>query len=537
MIILSKIGHHTLKNKLLLSFFILFAPLILISKTIVFILSRKLDEIVLPLNTLYTLIALDILFLLLALVGLGYLLSQSVTKPLAKFSQTIDKSKEGNSSVRLSYNAKDEIGNLAGHLNEFMTRMEEYRDQLNEKNHKTIEIQGALKAVEKERRNLLIQLQKSQKMEAIGTLAGGIAHDFNNILSSIFGYAQLAQITGGDQEKLNIHMNQILKSAQRAADLIEQILTFSRQTENEKRPLKLHLVVKEALKLLRASIPATIEMVIQVDTIDMINADPTQMHQMVIHLCTNAYHAMITSGGTLTVSLTTVDEIQFEHQNKDYFQPGPFLKFMVKDTSPGMNQETSEKAYDTNSITGNVGQDTTRLGVTLIRAIVEDHKGLFYIEHIKGQGTSFFVYLPIVTKDISSTGSLTNIDASMKPGKESIMIVEDEPDLLALLEELLIKFGYSVHPFNNGKSALDAYQKDETKFDMVITDMTMPHMTGISLAEAILSENENMPIILYSGYNETISSSRVKSIGIRAFLKKPLDTSELLNTIRMLFDT
>nr|WP_320191036.1 response regulator [uncultured Desulfobacter sp.] len=535
MITLSQIWRHKLKNKLLLSFFIIFTPLILISKTIVFILSRKFDEIILPLNTLYALIALDILFFLLALVIFAYLLSRSVTKPLKKFTDTIGNSKEGDCSIRLHYKAGDEIGSLARYFNEFMIRMEKYHDRLNEKDLKTMEIRKTLKAVEKERCKLLIQLQKSQKMEAIGTLAGGIAHDFNNILSSIFGYAQLAQMTGGDQEKLNIHMNQILKSAQRAAELIEQILTFSRQTEDEKRPLKLHLVVKEALKLLRASIPATIEMVTQVETTDMVHANPTQMHQMVVHLCTNAYHAMITSGGTLTVSLTTVDEIQFEHQSKDYFQPGPFLKFMVKDTSTGMNQETLEETYEEDSTTDNDGQEAG-LGFTLIETIVKDHNGLSYIERITGQGTSFFVYLPIVTKSVSSAGRLTGMDVSLKTGKETIMIVEDEHDLLVLIEELLRKFGYSVHPFNNGKSALDAYQRAENNFDMVITDMTMPHMTGIALAEAILSINENMPIILCSGYNETISNSRIKSIGIQAFLKKPLDTSELLNTIRMVLD-
>ncbi|MGD9825203.1 response regulator [Desulfobacter sp.] len=457
------------------------------------------DEIYTPLSTFSTLITLDILFFLLIFVVLAYLLSRSVTKPLENFTHILNNSKGDDYSIRLNYNAQDEIGSLARHFNTLMTRIKKYHDQLNDQRQKTIAAQNALKTnelkrAEKERRKILIQLEKAQKMEAIGTLAGGIAHDFNNILSSIFGYAQLAQMNLNNPEKLNNHMNQILKGAQRASDLVKQILTFSRQTKNQKSPLKLHLVVKEALKLLRSSIPTTIGMVTRVETRDMVNADPTQMHQMIMNLCTNAYHAMTTSGGTLTVSLDTVDQIAQAHQNKDYFQPGPFLKLMVKDTGNGMNQEAIEKAFDPYFTT----KEMDRLA--LVRAIVEDHKGFSCIENITGHGTSVFVYLPVITKNDSSADSRTGIDASLKTGKETIMVVDDEPDILALIEELLNRFGYSVHLFNNGKSALNAYQEGKISFDMVITDMTMPHMTGIALAEAILSENKNMPIILCSGY-------------------------------------
>lgn len=609
------------------------------------------DEIYTPLSTFSTLITLDILFFLLIFVVLAYLLSRSVTKPLENFTHILNNSKGDDYSIRLNYNAQDEIGSLARHFNTLMTRIKKYHDQLNDQRQKTIAAQNALKTnelrlqvlfnqsfqlisilspygiiedvnenqlafsqctktdvlykpywdspwfrqdekcrqeiklavgsaalgetvrieativdgneqikevdislkpvcsgkhvefivaesrditetkrAEKERRKILIQLEKAQKMEAIGTLAGGIAHDFNNILSSIFGYAQLAQMNLNNPEKLNNHMNQILKGAQRASDLVKQILTFSRQTKNQKSPLKLHLVVKEALKLLRSSIPTTIGMVTRVETRDMVNADPTQMHQMIMNLCTNAYHAMTTSGGTLTVSLDTVDQIAQAHQNKDYFQPGPFLKLMVKDTGNGMNQEAIEKAFDPYFTT----KEMDRLA--LVRAIVEDHKGFSCIENITGHGTSVFVYLPVVTKNDSSADSHTGIDASLKTGKETIMVVDDEPDILALIKKLLNRFGYSVHLFNNGKSALNAYQEGKISFDMVITDMTMPHMTGIALAEAILSENKNMPIILCSGYSKTTTWSDVKAIGVQAFLEKPLDTHLLLSTMRTLFD-
>lgn len=613
------------------------------------------DKIATPLSTFSTLITLDILFFLLTFIGLAYLLSRSVTKPLEKFTQILNNSKVGDYSIRLNYNAKDEVGSVARHFNAFMAHIEKDHNQLNDKSQKTIAAQDGLKAnklkrqvlfnqsfqlisilspygiledvnksqlafsqctetdvlyklywdspwcqhdktcrqeiklavesatrgktvriettfidgdeqikevdislrpvcndkhvvfivaesreiteiklAEKERCNLLIRLQKAQKMEAIGTLAGGIAHDFNNILSSIFGYAQLAQMNLDNQEKLNSHMKQILKGAQRASDLVKQIRNFSHQAKNEKGPLKLHLVLKEAFKLLRSSIPTTIKMVTRLETKDMVNADPTQMHQMIMNLCTNAYHAMATSGGTLTVNLTTVDQIQPGHQNNDYFQSGPFLKLMLEDTGNGMNQEAIEKTFDPYFTTKEVALGTG-LGLALVRAIVEDHKGRFYIESIAGQGTSFFVYLPVATKN-DLPGRHTGIYASIEPGKETIMVVDDEPDILALIEELLNKFGYSVHPFNNGKSALDAYQEGKVNFDMVISDMTMPYMTGISLAEAILSENKKMPIILCSGYNETITCSEVRATGVQAFLEKPLDTHQLLNTMRTLLN-
>lgn len=537
MIILSKFRNFKLSSKLLLFYLIIFVPLILLSQTIVFMLSRKPDKIAIPLNSLYTFITLDILFFILTFMLLAYVLSRFVTKPLDKFTQILGNSKKGDCSIRLRFNAQDEIGRLALHFNEFAAHIEKYHDQLKEENQKLSHTQDAVEKAKKERRKLLTQLEKAQKMEAIGTLAGGIAHDFNNILSSIFGYAQLAQMSGGNQEKLHTQMDQILKAAQRAAELVEQILTFSRRTENEKRPLKLHLVVKEALKLLRASIPSTIEIVTRVDTIDMVNANPTQMHQLIINLCTNAYHAMMISGGTLTVSLTTVDQIEPEHRSKDYVRPGPFLQLMVKDTGGGKNRETGINAFDSHFTAEKSEQGTGGgLGLTLINAIIEDHNGLSCIENVTGQGTLFFVYLPTVSRSNSSPSSSTGIDAALKPGKETIMIVDDEPDLLALTEEMLNKFGYSAYPFDSGESALHAYQEGIINFDMVITDLTMPRMTGIALAKAILSQNKNMPIILCSGYHQNTTWSEMKEIGIQAFLKKPLDTYLLLKTMRTLFD-
>jgi signal transduction histidine kinase len=454
---------------------------------------------------------------------LAWLLSRFITQPLNTFKEVLDNTKEGDDTIRLTYNAEDEIGSLARHFNAFMVRLGNHDNGKNKK---------PLKAGDEERRKLLTQLRKAQKMEAIGILAGGIAHDFNNILSSIFGYAQLAQMSGESRDKLNTHMNQILISAQRASDLVKQILTFSRQTENVKSPLKLHLVVKEALKLLRSSIPTTIEIVTRVETIDMVNADPTQMHQLIVNLCTNAYHAMMTSGGRLTVSLETVDQIPPEHQSKDYSHKGSFLQLMVEDTGSEKIQETEEKTIRSN-IPPPKKDHSAGLGITLVRAIIEDHQGLSYIRRTQGHGTAFFAYLPVIPQSDDGT---PKIAAPPESGTETIMVVDDEPGILSLIEELLTKYGYSVDSFNNGESALNAYQKGETAYDMIITDMTMPRMTGIALAEAILSDNKKLPIILCSGYNETITQSEANAIGVQAFFEKPLDTYQLLKTMRKLFD-
>ncbi len=615
------------------------------------------DETSSPLSDFSTLFTLDILFFLFAFLGLAYLLSRSVTKPLENFTQVLNNSKEGDYSIRLNDNTRDEVGSLARHFNAFMMRLEKFHSQLKDESRKTMAAQNALianelkrqglfnqssqlicilspygiledinesqlefaqcgytdllykpywespwwqhddqrreeikssvekaaagqalrletthidgngtirdidisvkpvfnhnkevefivtearditeiKQGEQERHTLLIQLQKAQKMEAIGTLAGGIAHDFNNILSSIFGYAQLAQMTLDNPEKLKNHMSQILKGAQRASDLVKQILTFSRQSDNEKHPLKLHLVVKEALKLLRSSIPTTIDIVTKVDTKEMINADPTQMHQMIMNLCTNAYHAMKETGGTMTVSLTNTDQIQPEHQNKDYLRRGPFMRLMVRDTGHGMDQQTIEKAFDPYFTTKEMGHGTG-LGLALVKAIVEDHQGICHVESISGHGTSFCIYLPIVYKKKPGETAIDLSGNDHEQGCETIMIVDDEPDICALTEELLKKFGYTVYTFSDGEKAFHAFDEGKINFDMVITDMTMPGMTGVALAESILSKNNNFPIILCSGYNETISEVELKEMGIRAFFEKPLDTRKLIATIQSVFN-
>jgi len=391
-----------------------------------------------------------------------------------------------------------------------------------------------LKQAENERRNLAVQLEKSQRMEAIGTLAGGIAHDFNNILSSIFGYTQLAEMTIETPEKAKKHLAQIIKGAQRAAGLVQQILTFSRQTDVKKHPLKIHLVVKETLKLLRSSIPTTIDIQTKIHSKSMVLADPTQMHQVIMNLCTNAYHSMLETGGILSVLLEEVDTALQNEEPVLLKASCSYLKLAISDTGHGMDQKTLKKAFDPYFTTKDVGRGTG-FGLAVVHAIVEEHDGIIHVKSKPEIGSTFVVYLPVV--EGSSTRHSPK-KAVLKPmeGSEIIMVVDDEEDIRMLTTELLESFGYTAVSFEDGKQALASFEKDPDYFDLIITDMTMPGMTGYEFAKKVLTIKKKMPIILCTGYSENISKDRALEIGIAQYLQKPFQNQELLSIIRKIMN-
>ncbi len=390
-----------------------------------------------------------------------------------------------------------------------------------------------LKHAESDRRKLAVQLEKAQKMEAIGTLAGGIAHDFNNILSSIFGYTQLAQMNLVSPEKARNHLDQVLKGAQRAAALVQQILTFSRQTEYQKKPLKIHLIIKESLKLLRSSIPSTIDIQTDITSRAMVLADPTQMHQVIMNLCTNAYHAMTTGGGTLTVIL--------ENQYLDHKQlsvekaavPGEFMKFTVRDTGCGMDEKTLAKAFDPYFTTKEIGRGTG-FGLALVQAIVAEHQGFVTAVSQPGKGSAFSVYLPIVE---TNTGfQVPEKPVQMAGGTETIMVVDDEEDIRHLTRELLENQGYTVKTCEDGLTALSVFQKAPSEVDLVITDMTMPHMTGEELAVRLIEIRQDIPVILCTGYSEQFSEKQALDIGVARYMLKPIQNQDIVNMVRKVLD-
>ena len=378
------------------------------------------------------------------------------------------------------------------------------------------------------------QLRQSQKMEAIGTLAGGIAHDFNNILSGIFGFAHLAKMGLDNPEKTKKNIDQIVKGAQRAADLVQQILTFSRQKEQQKIQLKLYLVVKEAIKFLRSSIPSTIEIRENILSRETVLADPTQAHQVVMNLCTNAFQSMHGSEGTLTVELTDVDVLPQEIALGDVHVPGRYIKLEVRDTGHGMDRETLEKIFEPYFTTKQINKGTG-LGLAVVDGIIKKHNGFVKIFSKVGHGSSFQVFWPIVKKKSGNSFSEEK-KTGLPKGTEHIMLVDDEADVRDATQAILEQQGYKVTIFKDGHSAMTTFRENIDFFDLVITDFTMPQMTGYELSTQILKLKKDMPIILCTGFSEDISEEKTTAIGIKSFLLKPVVMKELLQKIRQLLD-
>ncbi|NOX33500.1 MAG: PAS domain S-box protein [Deltaproteobacteria bacterium] len=390
------------------------------------------------------------------------------------------------------------------------------------------------KLAEKEKKKLESELRQAHKMEAIGTLAGGIAHDFNNILSGILGYSQLAEMNIENPVKTKGHIRQIQKGAKRAAGLIQQILTFSRQTEHEKHLLNISIVVKEALKLLRSSIPSSIEIKENIFSDAVVLADPTQIHQVIMNLCTNAYHAMRTRGGILTVGLNEITISDQESIPDLNILSGKYLKLDISDTGHGMDKETLGKIFDPYFSTKEVGEGTG-LGLALVYGIVEDHGGYVKASSVPGKGSQFHVFFPIKEKKGVSPVQ-TDDDPPLTGGSERIMVVDDEESILISTRELLSDYGYKVTAFSKSPRAFEEFKQDPDKFDLIITDMTMPQMTGDELSVKILKTRKDMPIILCTGYNENISESKALELGIKKYIQKPIDSRLLIQLIQEVLD-
>jgi CheY-like chemotaxis protein/anti-sigma regulatory factor (Ser/Thr protein kinase) len=376
------------------------------------------------------------------------------------------------------------------------------------------------------------QLYHSQKMQTIGMLAGGIAHDFNNILSGIFGYSQIAQINIKNHEKTLGCLSNIVKASQRASDLVQQILTFSRKTEYKKLPLCIYPEINEALKLIRSSIPVNIKIQNQVISRSLISADPTKIHQVVMNLCTNAYHAMEKSGGTLTVSLNDIDMTVPNYVKNKMMPPGNYLALKISDTGCGMDAETLEKVFEPYFTTKKTGQGTG-LGLPIVQAIVDEHEGFLDVSSIIGEGTEFSLYFPIV----ESRNRKKETDLQQVPalnGSETIMLVDDEKAIRDSYKDFLERHGYEVVVFGDGMDAIEIFKADPNRFDIVITDMTMPEKTGSDLIAVIRSLNKNIPVIICSGFSNLMDETIAGKIGADKYLMKPLHTRDLLTEIRLL---
>jgi PAS domain S-box-containing protein len=377
------------------------------------------------------------------------------------------------------------------------------------------------------------QLMQAQKMEAVGTLAGGIAHDFNNILGAILGYAQLAQLKSADNPKIQRYIDQICIASERAKGLVQQILAFSRQSKTEKIPLDIGIIIKEALKLLRASLPSTIEIRQNVKSnLGTIEADQIQIHQIVMNLCTNAFHAMDKKGGQLDVNLTPVKIDTGDSSAYQDIKPGKYLKLIVTDTGHGMNTDTLSRIFEPYFTTKKEGKGTG-MGLATVHGIVKNHGGDIKAYSEEGTGTSFQILFPVIE---SRAEKIIEASDSFPRGTEQILFVDDEKFLADIGKETLESLGYQVEIRTSSYDALEAFRKQPDKYDMVITDITMPKMTGEQLAAEIKKIRPNIPIILCTGFSNRITSEGAIEKGISSILMKPLTIRDLANSVRKIMD-
>jgi PAS domain S-box-containing protein len=386
------------------------------------------------------------------------------------------------------------------------------------------------KHAEEERTHMEAQLRQAQKMEALGTLAGGIAHDFNNILAIIIGYTEIAQSDMAGAGRVGADLQEVLTAARRAKDLVRQILAFSRRGEQEKMVVQVGLIVKEAMKMLRASLPSTIDFKMNVASKAVVMADPTQIHQVLMNLCTNAAHAMREAGGVLEVSLTDVRLEPESIRPHSGLEPGLHVKLVVTDTGHGIDPAIMDRIFDPFFTTKEQGAGTG-LGLSVVHGIVRSLGGAIGVESVPGKGAVFNVLLPAM----ESAGVAEPVEAEPLPrGRERILFVDDEPALARATKQMLQRLGYEVDCRASPIEALEAFRlhSKEKPFDLVITDMTMPHLSGADLARELIRLQPGLPVILCTGFSEKMNAERARSLGIKGFLLKPVLLNELAVTIR-----
>lgn len=389
------------------------------------------------------------------------------------------------------------------------------------------------KQAEQEKQLLESQLFQAQKMESIGMLAGGIAHDFNNILAAIIGYTELAFHNIPDPATKS-DLRQVLSASTRAKELIQQILTFSRKTDQTLKPLMMQPIVKEAIKMLRATIPASIDMHqhIAPDT-GAVLADPARINQIVVNLATNAYQAMEERGGTLAIELA--GETFNDAENAKFnvtLGPGSYARLSVKDTGCGIDRETLTKVFEPYFTTKGIGKGTG-MGLAVVHGLAKSYHGEIVVESEIGRGTAFHVFLPTVT---AAPLPEEAVAVTLPGGHESILLVDDEESLVKFEKRALEGLGYQVVPTTSSTEALEVFRAGPADFDLVITDMTMPRISGADLARELLTIRPDIPIILVTGYSAAVSKESARAIGIKAFLMKPLQLTALAHSVRKALD-
>ena len=414
-----------------------------------------------------------------------------------------------------------------------ITERKRAEEALTEQTEELMRTRDSLQTEIDERKRVEESLRQSQKMEAIGTLAGGIAHDFNNILAAILGFTEMAVDDVQDRPLVEKNLMNVLKSATRAKELVRQILTFSRKTNYARSALSLTPLVKETVQFLRASIPSTIEikLVLRAGS-DTILAAPGEVQQILMNLATNASFAMQDTIGTLEIGL---DDIDFEPDSPVLgpdVMPGEYIQLVVKDTGIGMSPEVMRRVFEPFFTTRDVGKGTG-MGLAVVYGIVKSLQGTITVESEPGAGSSFRVFLPKVKTEAKEEQMHV---AHVPRGTESILFVDDEEMLVEWGQATLERLGYSVVAMTDSRSALKTFSSDPSRFDIVITDQTMPSMTGVQLCKELFKVRPDISIILCTGHSETVSPETAKDAGIKQFLGKPLAKQELAEAVRKILD-
>lgn len=376
------------------------------------------------------------------------------------------------------------------------------------------------------------RLRQAQKMEAIGTLAGGIAHDFNNILSAIIGYSELALGEIPRDQEAHDYVKQALSGGQRAAELVRQILAFSRQSEQERQALQLHHLLREALKLLRGSLPSTIIIENEIfPDVGLVLVDTTQIHQVVMNLCTNAFHAMRHTGGVLTVRYSRVEVDAAMAEAHSDLAKGPYARIQVIDTGCGVADEIRDRIFEPYFTTKKKGEGTG-LGLATAHGIVHNHGGAIRLHSTPGQGSTFEVYLPIASTPQSNNASTHEGTPTALKVAKRVLLVDDEEMLAELGKQGLERYGFEVDIYCDSRDAMTAFTKNPDRYDLVVTDQTMPYLTGVHLASGIMAIRPDIPIVLLTGFSEDIDEAGAQDMGLYAFMRKPFIVGDLVTVLR-----
>jgi signal transduction histidine kinase/ActR/RegA family two-component response regulator len=471
--------------------------------------------------------------LVIILITTGVLLRIFMRKPLSILQKGIDRVAKGDFAYQFGEINHKELSEIANRFNDMASEIRAREASLHAMNKELQQEIIERKQAEEDKKKFETQLRQAHKMEAIGTLTGGIAHDFNNILGIIIGNTELALDDIPKWSPAHVNIEEILKASLRAKDVVRQLLSFSRQTDQERKPIKLVPVIQDAIKLLRATIPMNIDIRQDiVDTSDTILADSTQIHQLMFNLCTNAAHAMEDTGGILEIGIKNVVLDEVSAGLYPDLTPGNYVKLTISDTGSGISPKIKDKIFDPYFTTKDIGKGTG-MGLSVVHGIVKSHGGGLIIDSEIERGTTFSIFFQVVEKEAVEE---IETEEELPVGNERILFVDDEASMVDVGRYRLERLGYKIEAMTSPVEALEAFHANPDQYDLVITDMSMPQMTGDQLVKEILKTRPDMPTILCTGFSEKIDEDKAKEMGIRHYMEKPINRRDLAFMVRKVLD-